>query len=84
MVAMHWNYKDLFRACRLAFSAKKVWMQIVGFVVGGAGYAILTYLAHAFSGIPVAAVWERFGLVPWLDPYFVSPELSAVSLHWWT
>lgn len=84
MVAMHWNYKDLFRACRLALSAKKVWMQVVGFVVGGVGYTLLTYLAYAFSGIPVAAVWERFGLLPWLDPYFVSPGLSAAGLHWWS
>ena len=84
MVAMHWNYKDLFRACRLAFSAKKVWMQFVGFVVGGAGYTILTYLAYASSGIPLAAVWERFGLIPWLDPHIVSPELSAIELRWWS
>jgi len=84
MVAMHWNYKDLFRACRIAFSAKKVWMQLVGFVVGGAGYAILTYLAYASSGIPLTAVWERFGLIPWLDPHFVSPELSAIDLRWWS
>lgn len=84
MVVMHWNYKDLFRACRLAFSAKKVWMQFVGFVVGGAGYTALTYLAYALSGVPLAAVWERFGLIPWLDPHLVSPELSAVSLQWWS
>ncbi len=83
MVTMHWNYKDLFRACRLGFSAKKIWMQFVGFVLGGVGYALLTYFAYLASGVPVAAVWERFSLIPFFDPYFASPE-ATINLHWWS
>jgi hypothetical protein len=83
MVTLHWNYKDLFRACRLGFSAKKIWMQVVGFVLGGVGYSLLTYIAYLASGVPVAAVWERFSLIPFFDPYFASPE-ATINLHWWS
>jgi len=83
MVTMHWNYRDLFRACRLGFSAKKIWMQSVGLVLGGVGYTLLTYLAYLASGVPVAAVWERFTLIPFFDPYFASPE-ATINLHWWS
>ena len=83
MVTMHWNYKDLFRACRIGFSAKKIWVQFIGFVLGGAGYALLTYFAYLASGVPVAAVWERFSLIPFFDPYFASPE-ATINLHWWS
>ena len=83
MVTMHWNYKDLFRACRLGFSAKKIWMQIVGLVLGGAGYALLTYVAYLASGVPVAAAWERFSLIPFFDPHFAS-SWATINLHWWS
>jgi hypothetical protein len=83
MVTMHWNFKDLFRACWLGFSAKKIWMQFVGFVLGGVGYALLTYVAYLASGVPVAAAWERFSLVPFFDPYFAS-TWATINLHWWS
>ena len=51
MTKLHWNYKDIFRALRLGFSAKKVWMMSLGLLVGFAGYTILTYLAYAAAGI---------------------------------
>jgi hypothetical protein len=84
MINLHWNYKDLFRACRLGFSAKKIWMEVLGVVVGGLGYTLITYLAYAASGVPIAAVWERFSLIPFLDPYFATPYALAVNISWWS
>lgn len=84
MTTMHFNYKDLFRACRLGFSAKRIWMQFVGLVIGGVGYTLLTYIAYLTSGIPLIAVWERFSLVPFLDASFVSIYASAVSIRFWS
>jgi hypothetical protein len=84
MVSMHWGYKDLFRACRFALSAKKIGMQFVGLIVAGAGYTGLTYIAYAVAGVPAAAAWERFGLLPWLDQYFVSRGVALANLQVWS
>lgn len=84
MVVLHWNYRDLFRACRLGFSAKKIWMQMLGLMAGGAGYCLLTYLAYLAAAVPISAVWERFALVPFLDPWLTSTYLQAVPLPWWS
>ena len=84
MISLHWNYKDIFRACRLGLSAKKIWMQIIGLVAGGVGYTLLTYLAYWASGANLTAVWERFALIPLLDPYYVSANGPGASIYWWS
>jgi hypothetical protein len=67
MTTLHNNYKDVFRALRLGFSAKKVWMMFMGLLVGFAGYAVLTYLAYVASGVDFLLVWEEFRLLPFPD-----------------
>lgn len=84
MMTLHWNFKDLFRACRLGLSAKKIWMQMVGVIVGGIGYSLFTYLAYWVAGANLLAVWERFSLVPFLDPYYVSPYGPTEFIPWWS
>jgi hypothetical protein len=84
MASLHWNYKDVFRACRLAFSAKKIWMQMIGLAVGGIGYSLLTYLAYATSNVPLAIVWERFSLIPFLDNFVLAPEVRFTDVQWWS
>ena len=37
MTKLHWGYKDVFRALRLGFAAKKVWMTSLGLLIGFAG-----------------------------------------------
>ena len=68
MTKLHWNYKDIFRALRLGFSAKKVWMMSLGLFVGFAGYTILTYLAYVAAGTDFLAVWQSFRLLPFPSP----------------
>jgi hypothetical protein len=68
MTKLHWSYKDIFRAMRLGFSAKKVWMVSLGLLVGFAGYTILTYLAYTAAGTDFLAVWQAFRLLPFPSP----------------
>jgi hypothetical protein len=68
MTKLHWNYRDVFRALRLGFSAKKVWMTSLGLLFGFAGYAILTYVAYAVAGADVLTVWQTFRLLPFPSP----------------
>jgi hypothetical protein len=68
MTKLHWNYKDIFRALRLGFSAKKVGMMSLGLLFGFAGYAILTYIAYAVAGTDILTVWQTFRLLPFPSP----------------
>lgn len=68
MTKLHFNYKDVFRALRVGFSAKKVWVMFIGTFVGFAGYSVLTYLACIVSGNEFLTVWENFRLLPFPEP----------------
>jgi hypothetical protein len=87
MTKLHWSYKDVFRALRLGFSAKKVWMTSLGLLVGLAGYTIITYIAYAVAGTDFLSVWQSFRLLPLPSPYdYVFPWYSwaifAVGAIW--
>lgn len=69
MTKLHWSYKDVFRALRLGFSAKKVWMVSLGLLFGFAGYTILTYVAYAAAGTDFLTVWQTFRLLPFPSPF---------------
>jgi len=87
MTKLHWSYKDIFRALRLGFSAKKIWMMSLGLLVGFAGYAILTYVAFAAAGTDFLSVWQTFRLLPFPSPFdYAFPWYSwlifAVAVSW--
>jgi len=87
MTKLHWSYKDVFRALRLGFSAKKVWMMSLGLLFGFAGYAILTYVAYAAAGTDFLTVWQSFRLLPFPSPLdYVFPWYSwlifAAAVVW--
>lgn len=71
MTTLHWNFKDLFRALRLGFSAKKIWMSCLGLLLGLTGYSGLTYLAYSVAGHDVLTVWENYRLLPFPEPDFL-------------
>lgn len=64
MTQLHFNYKDVFRACRLGFSAKKMWVQFVGYFVALIGYTIFTYVAYIVARSSITQVWSDFRLFP--------------------
>ncbi len=87
MTKLHWNYKDVFRALRLGFSAKKVWMMSLGLLFGFAGYALLTYLAYVAAGTDLLTVWQMFRLLPFPSPLdyafpWYSWVIYAVAVAW--
>jgi hypothetical protein len=64
MKVYHFNYKDIFRAPRLAFSMQRIWINGTGLLIGYLVYFIFTYFSAYFSGYNLAYVWSKFGLLP--------------------
>jgi len=82
---LHFNYKDVFRAGRLGFSAKKIWVTFVGFLIAFIGYSILAYLSFIAGGIEISEIWETFRVVPMYPaglPWY-SWVIWIVGLLWW-
>lgn len=68
---MHFDWRDMFKAPRLAISTgKRLVLQTLGLVVGYLGYLILTYLAFLFSGQSIGDTWNYFGFYPIFDLEF--------------
>ena len=64
MVAMWFDYRDIFRSARLAFSFQRLWIQFLGLFYGYLGYLIFTYLSLLLAGKDFGVHWSRFGLFP--------------------
>jgi len=64
MVAMRFDYRDLFRAPRIAFSFQRLWIQFLGMLAGYGGYVVLAYLAFLLAGANLGVAWSSFGLLP--------------------
>ncbi|MBD3285470.1 hypothetical protein GF359_03470 [candidate division WOR-3 bacterium] len=75
MTKLHFNYKDIFRAFRLGFAAKKIWVAFQGLVVGWIVYAGITYLTHFLAGANMAEIWTTYRLFP-------MPCCFAAWWHW--
>ncbi len=85
MVKLHFNYKDVFRAGRLGFSAKKMWIQFVGFLAAYAGYIVLAYIAHLAGGATLAEIWDNCRLVPFYPigmPWYSWLIWAAGAVYW--
>ena len=63
---LHFNFRDIFRAPRLALSGKKIWIFMSGNLAGFVSYWVLTYLALALAGLPLGDMVEKYGLYPCL------------------
>lgn len=85
MTNLHFNYKDVFRAGRLGFSPKKIWVTFLGFLIAFIGYGILSFLAYLAAGVEIGEIWEAFRLVPvlqWGMPWY-SYVLWIIGVLWW-
>lgn len=63
---LHFDFRDIFRAPRLALSGKKIWIFMTGNLAGFVAYWVLTYLALALAGLPLGDMVEKYGLYPCL------------------
>jgi hypothetical protein len=66
MVELHFNYKDLFRSARVAFSLQRIWINFLGLLMAYGFYLVFTYVSLMVAGKSFLAMWERFGLFPCL------------------
>jgi len=64
MTKLHFNYKDIFRAFRLGFAAKKIWVAFQGLVISWIGYTAISYLTLFLAGANMAEIWTTFKLFP--------------------
>ncbi len=64
MKNLHFNFKDLFRAPRLALSLQRIWINSLGLLGGYLLYLIFGYISLLISGYSFSTVWFRFGLLP--------------------
>lgn len=82
MLKLYFNYKDVFRAARLGFSPKKMWVMFCGLLAGFILYGLFGYLAQAASGRSFVDTWAMFGLwpLPWSDFGFWSWLLWGVGV----
>ena len=73
MVSMRFDFRDIFKAARVAFSFQRLWIQFFGFSIGYLCYIIFTYLSLILSGKDFGVIWSRFGLFP---------TVAGYPLHW--
>ncbi|MCS7258400.1 MAG: hypothetical protein NZ601_03400 [candidate division WOR-3 bacterium] len=64
MAELHFNYKDLFKALKLGFSAKKLIMMGLGLLVGAVLYNIFSYLGFLASGFSFYQIWDAYRVLP--------------------
>ena len=80
----NFNYKDIFRACRLGFSAKKMWMSFLGLLIGFAGYCIISYIAFLLAGWRIEEIWTDYRLLPFPQAFpWYSWIIWIVGALWW-
>ncbi len=72
MVKLRFDFRDIFRAARLALSLQRLWIQSVGLFFGYVGYLIFTYIAILTTGTQFNTVWMRYGLLPHIATYHLS------------
>ena len=64
---LHFNYKDIFLAPRLALSPKKIWIFTLGNLSGYIFYWVFSFIALIISGINISDALYDFGLYPFLS-----------------
>lgn len=90
MTTLRFDYRDLFRSPRLAFSFQRLWIQFLGLLGGYIVYTLLTYAAFLIGGESLSDVWSRFGLMPcafgmvlpWTSWVVFGLGLAAFILIW--
>ena len=64
MFKPYFDFRDIFRAPRLALSGKKMGIQFLGLLVGYIGFMVLTYVAFLTSERTLSEIWETSGFFP--------------------
>ena len=82
MEELRFNFCDVFRSARYAFSAKKIANHFFGLATAYLIHEVLVYLSLTIAGIDqVAAFWKQYGLRP-VSPLAMGswPALTQVAI----
>ncbi len=71
-VKMHFNWKDIPRAARFGFSAKKIGVMVEALFVSSIAYAVLSYISLLASGWNIKEIWQAFRFIP-------TPQFSELT-----
>jgi hypothetical protein len=83
MLEFRFNFIDIFRAPRLALSAKKIWTQFRALALGLVLYNVFVYLAFAASGADAYRIWSSYYLFPPLALALGPFPLNAGGIVLW-
>ena len=61
---LHFDFKDIFRAPRIAFRFQRLWINGLGLFGGYFVFLFLTYLSLLVDGSSFSKIWARYGLLP--------------------
>jgi hypothetical protein len=64
MKQLHFNFKDIFRSARLAFSIQRIWLNGLGLLAGYLLYLVISYISLLVGGYDFSTIWSRLGLLP--------------------
>jgi hypothetical protein len=64
MSSYYYDFRDIFRAPRIALHGKNIFLQLVNMVTGYVGYAVLAYVALLAEGINMSFAWDVHFLFP--------------------
>jgi len=65
-INLYYDYRDIFRAPRLALSGKKIWIFIVGNLAGFILYWLSSYISLSMAGMSFGSAIAKYGLYPCL------------------
>jgi len=83
---LYFDFRDIFRAPRLALSGKKIWVMLMALIPGYVIYWILTYISLVIAGVSFNDAWCTYGLYPCLygnDPNWIAYIVWTVGLLVW-
>ncbi len=60
----YFNFKDLFKAPRMAIGPQRISLAMFGLIIAHIVYLFFTYLAILVGGVSIEIVWDRMGLFP--------------------
>ncbi|MCK4657463.1 MAG: hypothetical protein KAT85_10525 [candidate division Zixibacteria bacterium] len=64
MNSYYYDFRDIFRAPRIALHGKNIFLQMTNMLTGYIGYGILAYVALIADGVDMSYAWEVHFLFP--------------------
>lgn len=85
MSRYYYDFRDIFRAPRIALHGKNIFIQLKNLIIGYVGYAVLAYAALAVDGVDLSFAWDVHFIFPIGALGLVTiPGIIVwlVGLHW--